>query len=86
MIDKLQELLLWAREHRIQVSSVRVAQDELELELVDLTLLETPPAKKAEEPWAPPAPPASSADLYAELARQHGINVGREELEREDEP
>lgn len=81
-LSDVQAMILWAREQRVQIS--RLKDGDLEVELVDLELVGQPTVETGEG-WEPKNPPADPADLYAELARQRGLNVDRSDLVRDEE-
>lgn len=83
MIEQIKELLLWARAERIQIGRLKFA--ELELELVDLELVADNELLATKKQWTPAQAPADPADLYAELARQRGMNVERSDLVEEND-
>jgi hypothetical protein len=83
--ETFKELVLWARENNVQLSTVTVGAVSVTMADLKLVLQEdTPtatmtPAPTDEEDWKPKNMP-SPADMYADLARQMGMNGDREDF------
>lgn len=74
MSEQVKELILWARQQRIQLGRVKLG--DLELELVDLELLQPPPGQGELVSSVPDSP----ADMYAQMARERGLNISADDL------
>jgi hypothetical protein len=81
-IRQAQQLVLWARGHRVQLGRLRVGHVELELQDLELDDRPAPEKEGEKKVWSPPVVPEPK-DMYAELARQMGMNgVTADDLDR----
>lgn len=77
-VAQAQQLILWAREQRVQIARLKVG--DIELEMADLQLVEEQVASaraRAEQAgtWEPPTPPDKEG-IYAQFANDVGLPFG----------
>lgn len=84
-LTAVKDLVLWAREQRVQITRLKVG--DVELDFADIQLADdyaqvARRAAQSQGAWSPPTPP-SKEDIYAELAGDVGPTNRRERVEED---